>query len=282
MTLTILFMPESAYGPTNNCIGIGDMLRRRGHRVVFAAEASWKGKLDALGFEEDLVDLAPPARRRSRTPGQFWKDFIRETAPGVPQDHARAARDGHQADLGGADRRREVLRAAAEGDHRAGPAGRDRRGQRHRLPGAADGGRAVRPDRVVQPAGGARRRTSPPVFSGLPAGDRRGWDEFRAEYDRTHREIWAAFNAWVRRAGRAAAARPGVHPRGRPEPLRLPGDRSTTPTPARWAPPGTGSTPRCARPTSDFELPAALRRAARGRALIYFSLGSLGSRRRRS
>ena len=61
MPLPILFMPESAYGPTNNCVGIGDVLRQRGHRVVFAAEASWKGKLAPLGFEEDLVDLAPPA-----------------------------------------------------------------------------------------------------------------------------------------------------------------------------------------------------------------------------
>src|SRR5258705_6752604 len=58
--LTILFMPESAYGPTNNCIGIGDVLRRRGHRVVFAAEASWQGKLEPLGFTEDLVNLAEP------------------------------------------------------------------------------------------------------------------------------------------------------------------------------------------------------------------------------
>jgi UDP:flavonoid glycosyltransferase YjiC (YdhE family) len=33
--LTVLFVPESAYGPTNNCVGIGDVLRRRGHRVVF-------------------------------------------------------------------------------------------------------------------------------------------------------------------------------------------------------------------------------------------------------
>ena len=40
--LTVLFMPESAYGPTNNCIGIGRVLRGHGHRVVFAAEASWK------------------------------------------------------------------------------------------------------------------------------------------------------------------------------------------------------------------------------------------------
>lgn len=34
--LAALFMPESAYGPTNNCIGIGNVLRQRGHRVVFS------------------------------------------------------------------------------------------------------------------------------------------------------------------------------------------------------------------------------------------------------
>src|SRR5579862_563946 len=86
--LTVLFMPESAYGPTNNCVGIGDVLRRRGHHVVFAAEASWRGKLAALGFEEDLVDLAPPPESPNdgeRSPasdaGQFWTDFVKETAP---------------------------------------------------------------------------------------------------------------------------------------------------------------------------------------------------------
>jgi UDP:flavonoid glycosyltransferase YjiC (YdhE family) len=61
--LTIMLAPESAYGPTNNCIGIGDVLRRRGHRIVFAAEASWKGRLAALGFAEELIDLAPPAEQ---------------------------------------------------------------------------------------------------------------------------------------------------------------------------------------------------------------------------
>ena len=79
---TILFMPESAYGPTNNCIGIGDILRQRGHKVVFAAEASWKGKLEALGFVEGLVHLAPVEEgAEDQDAGQFWKDFIRETAP---------------------------------------------------------------------------------------------------------------------------------------------------------------------------------------------------------
>ena len=37
---TFVFFPEGAFGPTNNCIGIGDVLRRRGHRVVFVIEAS--------------------------------------------------------------------------------------------------------------------------------------------------------------------------------------------------------------------------------------------------
>jgi UDP:flavonoid glycosyltransferase YjiC (YdhE family) len=72
-------MPESAYGPTNNCIGIGDVLRRRGHRVVFAAEASWQGKLEPLGFAEDLVNLAEPAEGDADA-GQFWKEFIATTA----------------------------------------------------------------------------------------------------------------------------------------------------------------------------------------------------------
>src|SRR5262245_66359003 len=88
--LTILFMPESAYGPTNNCIGISDVLRKRGHRVVFAAEASWKGKLEPLGFEEDLVDLAAPAEG-DQDAGQFWKEFVAQAGTGV-----RTATSGHR------------------------------------------------------------------------------------------------------------------------------------------------------------------------------------------
>src|SRR6478672_7997154 len=83
--LTVLFMPESAYGPTNNCVGIGHVLRQGGHRVVFAAEASWRGKLEPLGFEEVLVALSPAADVSTdgsgQDAGQFWKDFIASTAP---------------------------------------------------------------------------------------------------------------------------------------------------------------------------------------------------------
>ena len=81
-SLTILFLPESAYGPTNQCIGLGAVLLERGHRVVFASESSWAGRLSPLGFTERLVDLAPPVEGgAAEDAGQFWTDFIAETAP---------------------------------------------------------------------------------------------------------------------------------------------------------------------------------------------------------
>ncbi|MBN9619670.1 MAG: glycosyl transferase, partial [Actinobacteria bacterium] len=81
--LCVLFMPESAYGPTNQCIGLGRVLLERGHRVVFAAESSWAGRLAPYGFVEALVDLAPPPAgdAPADSAGQFWIDFIAETAP---------------------------------------------------------------------------------------------------------------------------------------------------------------------------------------------------------
>src|ERR1700760_5148903 len=77
---TIVFFPEGAFGPTNNCVGIGDVLRKRGHRVVFVVEESFAGTLEARGFEERLMRLGPKPEVEE-APGQFWKDFIRDTAP---------------------------------------------------------------------------------------------------------------------------------------------------------------------------------------------------------
>ena len=56
------------------------MLRRRGHRIVFVIEESFAGTLAAKGFEERLMRLGPPPAE-AEEPGQFWKDFIRDTAP---------------------------------------------------------------------------------------------------------------------------------------------------------------------------------------------------------
>ena len=97
---TFLFMPESAYGPTNNCIGIGNELLKRGHRVVFAAESSWQGKLAPLGFEEALVDFAPPAEDGEAEAGDFWKEYIKAISPGIPEIHPGTGGNSYPAHLG--------------------------------------------------------------------------------------------------------------------------------------------------------------------------------------
>lgn len=201
MSLTILFMPESAYGPTNNCIGIGDILRRRGHRVVFAAEASWKGKLEALGFEEDLVDLAPPAEEE-QDPGQFWKDFIRETAPEYRKstlEQLETVTKPIWAELvDGVKYCEPQLKAIIE---RVNP---DVIVEDNVLtfPALLTAGRKFVRIVSCNPLE-ARGEDVAPVFSGLPAGDRSEWDAFKAEYDRTHREVWTAFNEWCVEQGTA-------------------------------------------------------------------------------
>jgi MGT family glycosyltransferase len=267
--LTILFMPESAFGPTNNCIGIGDVLRRRGHRVVFAAEASWKGKLEALGFEEDLVDLAPPAEEE-QDPGQFWKDFIRETAP----EYRKSTLEQLETVT------KPIWEALADGAKYCEP----------QLKEIID---RVRPDVIVEDnviafpalvtAGVPFVRIvscNPlevkgpgvaPVFSGLPA-DGTGWAEFRAEYDRTHRELWTSFNEWVVEQG--APALPDlefIHEGDAnlyvyPEIVDYVADR---PLDASW----TRLDSSVRETDEEFTLPEIPGEGA----LIYFSLGSLGS-----
>jgi MGT family glycosyltransferase len=193
--LTILFMPESAYGPTNNCIGIGKILERRGHRVVFAAEASWRGRLEPLGFEEDLVDLAPPTEDEQEA-GQFWTDFVTETSPEFRKPTIEQLETFIQ----------PVFASLIEGAKYC----------ESQLEEILD---HARPDVIVEDNVSAfpalltygapwvrimscnplemKDPDLPPTFSGYPVEDRTGWDEFRAEYERTHRELWAGFNEWV-------------------------------------------------------------------------------------
>jgi MGT family glycosyltransferase len=270
MSLTILFMPESAYGPTNNSIGIGDILRNRGHRVVFAAEASWKGKLEALGFEEDLVDLAPPAEEEQDA-GQFWKDFIRETAPeyrkSTLEQLETVTKPIWDSLIDGAKYCEPQLKEIIE---------------------------RVQPDVIVEDnvitfpalltAGKkfvrivscnpleVRGEGIAPVFSGLPADDRSEWEAFRAEYDRTHREIWSAFNAWCVEQGTEPLPELDFIHEGDlnlyvfPEILDYADAR---PLGANWH--RLDSSVR--ETDEDFELPFERNEGS----LIYFSLGSLGS-----
>jgi UDP:flavonoid glycosyltransferase YjiC (YdhE family) len=289
--LTILFMPESAYGPTNNCIGIGDVLRKRGHTVVFAAEASWTGRLAPLGFVEDLVDLAPPPELDPDAPpqdaGQFWKDFIRDTAPEFRkptiEQLATFMQPTWQALIDGAKFCEPQLREIIA---------------RNRpdvivednvvtFPALQTAGRPF--VRIVScnpleirgsdPSGvsGKHGAEIPPPYSGLPLDDRTGWQAFREEYDRTHRPTWEDFDAWCRDQG--AGPLPElefehtspdlnlyVYPAVADYTDRRPLDRT-------WR--RLDSSVRAT--DGAFELPAELSDRPADSSLVYLSLGSLGS-----
>jgi MGT family glycosyltransferase len=267
---TIVFFPEGAFGPTNNCIGIGDVLRRRGHRVVFVVEESFKGTLEAKGFEERLMRLGP-APLEPEVPGQFWKDFIRDTAP-VFRRSTLEQLEGFIA---------PTWQALVDGARFVDP----------RLTEIFD---EVRPDVIVEdnvvsfPAISASRRpwvriascnplemkdpSLPPTFSGYATGDRKGWAEFHDEYSRTVGEMQAAFSEFC--VERGAPPLPGLELIHESPWLNLylyPGEldyRRSRPLGATWH--NLETSVRATDP--DWDPPP------RGDAsLIYVSLGSLGS-----
>ena len=54
--LTILFAPTDAVGHVNSCIGLGECLRDRGHKIVFVIDQTWEGKLTSYGFTEEIIE----------------------------------------------------------------------------------------------------------------------------------------------------------------------------------------------------------------------------------
>ena len=274
--LTILFVPESAYGPTNQCIGIGKVLLDRGHRVVFAAEASWKGKLAALGFEEDLVDLAPPPEEGDdQDAGAFWKEFIKETAPEFRKPTIEQLTTFVQ----------PTFQALIDGSVYCEPQLRDIVAR-------------VKPDVVVEdnvqcfPAlmtAGApfvrivscnplemKGPNVAPTFSGYAQDDRDGWPAFRAEYERTHRQMWETFNAFVVENG--APPLPDlefIHTSEHANLYVYPAEADyldERPLDDTWV-----RMDSSVRTTDEsYEVPAEVADRPEGSALIYLSLGSLG------
>ena len=274
---TIVFFPEGAYGPTNNCVGIGQVLRSRGHRVVFVVEESFAGTLEAKGFEERLMRLGPPPAE-PEVPGQFWIDFIRDTAP--------VFRTSTLEQLGGFIA--PTWQALIDGSKYVTP----------RLTEIFD---ELGPDVIVEdnvvgfPAIAASGRpwvrivscnpaelkdpSVPPFSSGYPVADRRGWPEFLEEVRRTHADMWADFDAFCREHGDAGlsygelgpdfiAESPYLNLYSYPADVDYERVRPLGPTWHRL-----DSTVREA--DSTWELPREL--AERDGALIYLSLGSLGS-----
>lgn len=270
---TIVFFPEGAFGPTNNCVGIGDVLRCDGHRVVFILEESFAGTLAEKGFEERLMRLAP-APDQEEEPGQFWKDFIRETAPvfrkGTFEQLSEFIVPTWEALLDGAryvdDRLREILDelrpdVIAEDNVCAFPA----------IP--ASGTPWVRiascnPLELKDP-------DLPPPFCGLPADDRSEWSAYRDEYRRATAELWEGFDAYCRTRGAPALPdgeliheSPWLNLYLYPDEIDY---RRSRPLADTWH--NLGSSVRTTDPP--WSVPA---RLADGEgALIYLSLGSLGS-----
>jgi MGT family glycosyltransferase len=196
---TIVFFPEAAYGPTNNCVGIGDVLRRRGHRVAFILEESFAGTLEAQGFEERLMRLGPPPEQEE-APGQFWKDFIRDTAP-VFRRPTIEQLEGFIA---------PTMQALVDG-------ARYVDGRLHEIIDE------LRPDVIVEdnvctfPAlltcgvpwvrivscnpAEIRDPAVPPAFSGYPTADDAEWAPYREEFRRTHETMHREFDDFCRASG---------------------------------------------------------------------------------
>lgn len=275
--LTVLFLPESAYGPTGNCIGIGDVLLQRGHRVVFAAEASWKGKLEPLGFVEDLVNLAPPPEGDDEADaGAFWKEFIRETSP----EFRKPTVDQLETFIA------PTYQALIDGVKYCEP-------QLREIVARQQPDVVVEDNVVIFPAlltadapfvrivscnplevKGARVA---PAFSGLPAGDDSAWSAFRDEYERTHRAMWTDFNDFVVSCGAEPLPDLDFMPVSKNANLYVyPEEADYTdrrPLDETWH-----RLDSSVRSTDEpFELPDAVANRPEGSALIYLSLGSLGS-----
>jgi MGT family glycosyltransferase len=274
---TVVFFPEGAYGPTNNCVGIGQVLRSRGHRVVFVVEESFAGTLEAKGFEERLMRLGPPPAE-PEIPGQFWIDFIRDTAPVFRKPTIDQLSEfiapTFQALIDGA---KYVDQRLLEIFDELGPD-------------------VIVEDNVVSfPALGASGRpwvrimscnpaelkdpAVPPFSSGYPAADRRDWPRFLEEVRRTHGDMWADFDAFCREHGEPGLSYGPLGPDFTAESPWL--NLYAYPAEADYArerSPGStwhrvDSSVRAADTT--WDLPAHLQE--RDGALIYLSLGSLGS-----
>jgi UDP:flavonoid glycosyltransferase YjiC (YdhE family) len=274
---TIVFFPEGAYGPTNNCAGIGAVLRERGHRVVFIVEESFAGSLEQRGFEERLMRLGPPPAE-PEVPGQFWIDFIRDTAPVFRKPTIEQLGEFIA----------PTFQALIDGAKYVAP----------RLAQIID---ELAPDAIVEdnvvsfptimatrapwarivscnPAEVKDPRIAP-FSSGYPAADRRAWPAFLDEVRRTHGDMWADFDAFCRDNGAGGLAWGPNGPDFMHESPYLnlysyPREADyvrAVPLAPTWH--QLDSTVRAAEAT--WALPEWL--AERRGALIYLSLGSLGS-----
>jgi MGT family glycosyltransferase len=219
---TIAFFPEpGAWGPTNNCVAIADVLAERGHRIVFVVDESFQGELDKRGFEErvfrmaaqmevaadaaqmEVAAIAAQMKEAADAGADPWAEFIRVTAPEFRKPTFAQIETVTKPIW-------EALVAGEQHSH-------------SRVMEIWD---EMRPDVVctdnvtgypaVELAGAPwvrfvsanplemRDPELPPALSGLPVGDRSGWQPFRDEYHRAHSELLREHNDFRASVGAAA------------------------------------------------------------------------------
>ena len=228
------------------------------------------GTLEAKGFEERLMRLGPPPAE-PEVPGQFWIDFIRDTAPVFRKPTIEQLGEfiapTFQALIDGA---KYVAAAAARRSSTRSDPDVIVEDNVVSFPAIDVDRTAVGPPRVVQP-GGDQGRGGRAVLVGLPGGGpvATGRPSSRRS-GRTHGDMWADFDAFCREHGEPAGCRTArsartscTSRRGSTSTPTRP--RRTTSAPRRSARPGTSWTRRSAPPTTTWELPDAPARRATGR-----------------
>jgi MGT family glycosyltransferase len=248
------------------------VLQSRGARVVFVIEESFKGTLAAKGFEEELMRLKPkPAIEEA--PGQFWKDFIRDTAPEFRKSTFEQIetlikpiwRELVDGSIYVNDRLKAIFASVkpdviVQDNVVAFPAV---------LTADVPWVRIVscNPLEVADPA-------LPPALSGLPAGEPREWDPFRRAYATAHADLHHDFSRFAVAQGcpplppmEFMYESPFLNLYTYPDELDYPRSRPLNQTWHRLE--------SCVRATdTPFELPSSLKGSGK---VIYLSLGSLGS-----
>ena len=269
---TVALFPEpGAWGPTNNLVAVGNHLRERGMRAVFVVEESFEGELAARGFEERLMRLAPPPEHEE-TVGEGWAEFVRTTSPEFRKPTIE------QLQTVTAPFWAEFVEGAEYSHDRLTEIWAELRPDAILLdcvasfPSVSLAGCpwarivSANPLEMTDP-------DIPPVFSGYPADDRSGWEDFHAEYRRLTGPLLERYSAFHLECG-AKALPDNAFQYESPYlnlymfPAELDYQRSH-PLGPTWHPIDTSTR------NSDGEFDVADKVGTDGK-LIYLSLGSLG------
>lgn len=268
-----MFFPARAFGPVTNSIGIGDALRRRGHRVVFVIEESFAGTLEERGFEEHLIRLAP-RRPEDEAPGRLWEAFL--------EGKGAVLRSPPTEQL------REFVAPAFSASIEGAKYADDR---------LLDSFAELRPNAIVidnvitfpalfsseipwvrivsrNPAE-MKDHQVPPPFSGLSSENASGWDEFWVAYREANADLHGEFSEYCQERGAPALRSddfihesPWLNLYGYPDELDY---RRVRPLGPHWH-----NLQACVRGSDPaWDVPEAL--ANESEPLLYLSLGSLGA-----